>query len=100
MLTQLDFCVSSLSAQLAASRLLLLGSINSRLLPPPAAHCPQRPPVPYVRSLTVMWMRFVVITPCRFVDTVVSGMVSARCSPLWESLPEKSPRQLFRFRLA
>src|ERR1035438_9259977 len=43
MLVQAAFCVSSLSAQFAASRWFARGSINSRLLPPPADHSPQRP---------------------------------------------------------
>src|SRR5260370_400407 len=38
--------VSSLSAQFEASRWSLCGSINSRLLPPPADHAPHRPPSP------------------------------------------------------
>src|SRR5258707_15870331 len=100
MFTHDDFCVSSLSPQLAARRLSLLGSISSRLLPPPDDHWPQRPPVPYVRSLTIIWIRLVVVTPSRLVETVVSGIVKARCSPLCESLPLKSPRQLLRFKLA
>src|SRR5690242_152637 len=98
MFTQDDFCVSSLSAQLGASRLLLLGSTNSRLLPPPADHCPQRPPVPYVSSLTAMWIRFVSANPALLVCTTVSGIVRARCSPLCDSLPLKSPTQLAGFR--
>src|SRR5258706_4332621 len=35
---------AALSAQLAASRLSLFGSVNSRLAPPPSAPFPQRPP--------------------------------------------------------
>src|ERR1051326_3293023 len=44
MLVHALLLVSSLSAQFAASRWLLCGSINSRLLPPPSAHLPHRPP--------------------------------------------------------
>ena len=40
------FADSSLSAQLAANRLLPRGSVSSRLLPPPSDHWPQRPPSP------------------------------------------------------
>src|SRR5688572_3894787 len=42
--THWDLSVSSLSVQFGAKRLSLLGSINSRLLPPPSDHLPQRPP--------------------------------------------------------
>src|SRR5258706_11222265 len=49
---QIPFDSSLLSAQLEGCDGSARVSINSRLLPPPSAHCPQRPPLLYSTSAT------------------------------------------------
>ena len=83
-----DFGVSSLSAQLAASRLLAFGSISSRLLP--AAGRPLAPaPAGAIRDIIHRSMLIMLVTghALPLVACAPPASVSARCSPFVESLP-------------